>query len=42
MNRYEVSNPKNNELLNNIMKDQPIVTSGGSTANSKPIPTDSG
>ena len=40
--RYEVSDSENTELLNNIMKDQPILSSGSHSTNFKLTSRDSG
>ena len=42
MHRYEVTDSENTELLNNIMKDQPIPSSGSPSTNSKLTSRDSG
>ena len=35
LNKYEVSNSDNNELINNVMKDQPITSSAEGTTRAK-------
>ena len=42
IHRYEISDSENNKLLNNIMKDQPITSSGSPSMNSKLTSRDSG